>query len=428
MQAQIQCPSCGMMNPTGKVFCASCGNALMATPGSQQGSGTPTRAVSPSTPLAPPPAPPPPAPYSGPSSAPLPAAPPPQQQSSWLEPTQAYPPPAGLYPVSQPPYQPPVQPAQPAPYQPPAQYPPTQQYPTGQMPAPQYDPYASQGYAAAPPQYAQYGQYGGQGGQPTQYVNVQVTGAYPYGPYGAQPTGAYAAAPTVQRNPLAFWGLWIVATTIAWAIAVPSGFALWGAIQEPLINNVLVGLLTDKGPVTQLIIVFTPLFLLLGIAIGIISGVAGALVLAWKGVKGAAWFFSTIIGWSVGAVAGWIVWVLMNNTESQLLTGGSSGLTGGNPLGSGLYTVAIFGAIAGGVLGILQFLALRRHTGKAALWILASPAAWAITGVALVLVANALLQSSFGVSLNPIMSESIYGAAVGVVAGATTGGALAAIL
>src|SRR6188474_2246128 len=104
MQAQIQCPSCGTMNPTGKVFCASCGNALMATPGSQQGSGTPTRAVSPSTPLAPPP------------------APPPQPQSSWLEPTQAYPPPAGIYPVSQPPYQPPVQPAQPAPYQPPAQY------------------------------------------------------------------------------------------------------------------------------------------------------------------------------------------------------------------------------------------------------------------------------------------------------------------
>ena len=61
MQAQIQCSQCGTMNPSGKVFCSSCGNALMKSPNAGQGSGASTLGAQ-TVAFPPPPAPPTPAP------------------------------------------------------------------------------------------------------------------------------------------------------------------------------------------------------------------------------------------------------------------------------------------------------------------------------------------------------------------------------
>ena len=48
--------------------------------------------------------------------------------------------------------------------------------------------------------------------------------------------------------------------------------------------------------------------------------------------------------------------------------------------------------------------------------------------VALVLLLNWLGQNNFGVQLNPYVIEALYGAGVGVVAGAATGAVLTAIV
>lgn len=290
------------------------------------------------------------------------------------------------------------------------------------MPPQQYDQYGNPIYA--PPQ--QYGQYGQYGPQPNQYVNVQITGAYPQGPYGAQSADAI---PTVKRSTLAFWGFWLLATALAWAIAVPAGFAIWDAVDEPLINNVFRGILSNSdNAVLSLIIYGSALFLVLGAVVGVISGVLQTAVLGWRGLRSGSWAFATTIGWILGAIAGWVVWVLLNNSRDQVLTGPSASLLGGDTVGSGLLMAAVFGAVAGAVLGMVQYFGLQKHTKKAGLWILASPLAWAIAAVALVLVTNMVLQSSSGVSMNPYVAQALIGAAMGVVAGAATGGVLAAIL
>ena len=92
MQAQVQCPHCGTMNPSGKVFCTSCGNALMKV--AQRGAGERCQYSGcadcriPSPPPAPP------------SQAPTQQAIYNQGQPTWNQPTQAYP-------AAPPPYQPP---------------------------------------------------------------------------------------------------------------------------------------------------------------------------------------------------------------------------------------------------------------------------------------------------------------------------------
>ncbi|HKP53079.1 MAG TPA: hypothetical protein VJ183_10570 [Chloroflexia bacterium] len=379
-------------------------------------------------------------PSSGPISTPFSASPPsaqPEQQSAWLQPTQAYPastPPAPAPYTPPPTYQPPPaqmpQYTQPVPYQPsapyPVQQPPYQAPPppqTGQLPVAQYDSYGMP-IAAPPSQYGQYPQYP-QYGQPNQYVNVQITGAYPQGAY---PT-AQPETPAVVRSRLAFWGLWLLATAIAWAIALPAGFALWDAVQRPLLENLFRDILSNSSnAVLLLIISLAPFFAVVGAVVGLISGITQWVVFTWKGVRAGSWVFTSVIGWIVGAVVGWIVWVFMNTRGSEVLTGPSAGLLGSSGFGSGLYLATVFGAVAGLILGLVQLLSLIRHNKKAGLWLIASPVAWVITASIVVVVLNMLTQSSFGSQLNPVMSEVLYGAVIGTVAGATTGAALAAIV
>ncbi len=424
MQSQFPCPHCGVMNVTGKVFCMSCGNALMSAPNAPSG-GVPTVYFPPQQPLNPPP----PAPYSHPSAQTQPISN--QGQPPWLQPTQAFPTSGQEQPPPQ--YGPPpgqaTQYTQPMPYQANPQYPPTQRYQQPQQMGqpqpqqPQYDPYAPppNAYPQQQQQYGQYGQYR-QYGPPNQYINVQVTGQYPT-PYGAQPV------PVARRNTLVFWVLWVFATALAWAIAVPAAFALWDAVRVPLLNNVLGSLLTNSNNSTLILIAtLAPLFLILGAVVGLLSGITQAIVLGWRGLKAGSWVSTTVIGWILGALAGWIVTVLLNSNSNELFTGSSAGLLSDSPLGSGVAMGTIFGGTAGAVLGIAQFLTLQRHSRRAGLWVLASPIGWAIAAAALVLLLNTILQTSFGANLNPYVSEALYGVGVGVVAGAATGAVLPAIV
>ena len=423
MQAQVQCPSCRTMNPTGKVFCISCGNAVMASPGSQQ--GVSAKAL----------APPPPPPYTpSPASTPQSAQPYSPPQPYPAQPTQAYPQPPP--PISQAPYaplpgyQPPPaqqpQYPQPAPYQPTAAYaaPPPSYQPSsnaGQMPMPQHDQYGMPVGSGPPPQYGQYGQYV----QPNQYVNVQNVGAYPYSAY----PDAQAAAPGAVRGGIAFWGLWLLATAVAWAVALPAGAALWDAVDEPILTNVLQGLLTNSSSAVMLqIVAVAPLFAVVGAVVGLISGIAQWLVLKWKGINAGSWISATVIGWILGGVSAWIVSVLLNTSGGDVLTGPSAGLLGDSSLGSGLLMAAVFGAVAGLVLGLVQFLSLQKHSKKASLWIIASPLAWIVAACLVILALSLIMQSGFGVQINPIVLQILYGAIIGTIAGATTGAAMSAVV
>lgn len=89
---------------------------------------------------------------------------------------------------------------------------------------------------------------------------------------------------------------------------------------------------------------------------------------------------------------------------------------------------ALIGAITGLVLGLMQYLSLRKHSNKAIMWVLASTLAWVVTACAIVVTIYMLIQANVSLGIDPIGTQVLYGVLIGIFAGATTGSALVAIL
>jgi hypothetical protein len=413
MQAQVQCPTCRTMNPPGKVFCISCRNALMGGPATQPISGQ-----QPSKALVPPPSPPQPQPQAQ------------YPQSQPYQPTQPYNPQSATpsyMPQSQQQGMQPYTPAQISPYQQPASPysppSPSSAYPVSQpQPQPQYNPYSVQPDP--------------RGGQSSTSYNVQQT----YVMVAPPPTQPYVqpyvpAQPKGRGGPI-LWFLWVLATTIGWAIALPLGSYLFDTVGKSLYTPIFTNTISNSSTIFMNLILLGAIFsAVVGIAIGLITGLAQWIALAARGYTMGTWPLVGMIAWPLGIFIAWVVLLFLfmtpSGAPSALSANISTGLTSGNPLPTILYLAAIVGGIIGLVVGFAQWTILSGRSSRAGLWILASPIAGAITACALAwILTTQATQGTFLVNLqgNLLLTTAVYAAIIGAIEGTTRGAALTAIL
>jgi hypothetical protein len=141
---------------------------------------------------------------------------------------------------------------------------------------------------------------------------------------------------------------------------------------------------------------------------------------ALPGLSRGAWLLATLIGGFVSWTFGMLPSTLMAGADQAgAAVAGVSGATE-------LILAALLGAAVGPVLGIPQSVALRKHVPKAAWWIVANSAAWAL-GMPVVFAAMGGIGS--GACRLRVVALAVFAAvAAGAVVGAVHGYALLRLL
>ena len=174
----------------------------------------------------------------------------------------------------------------------------------------------------------------------------------------AQPRARGAA----KRWPWGFWGRWVAANAFAELIGLGSSALLWIAF--------LAGLEARLGILTSATVVVVGSTLLEGTAVGVIQ---------WRVLRSALPKLRLAAWWSATAVGVLIAWSL-GMIPSTLLSMDSAASSAAPPPAMSdalMYTLAaVMGLVLGPVLGLPQWLVLRRHFAHAGLWIAANAVAW----------------------------------------------------
>jgi hypothetical protein len=310
--------------------------------------------------------------------------------------------------------------------------------PTQQMPQPQpIPPSAPQTSAGMQPAQTTAYPQGGYG-QPPAYGQAQAVTPIPvqYSLSPAQP----ATAVRTSRVGWAFWPLWALASAVGWAIGLPMGIALVQVISKPLLDSTLstlgVSTLLDPTAYLSSLAQFVAITaVVLGAIVGLASGITGWLVLQWRAYRAASWPVASMVGWTVGLpITGLLFLYAGNGPNSMLSQAVTNNLLGNNSLGLGLLAAAVTGLISGALLGISQWLVLRKQSRRAGWWLLASPLAWAAALCMVALLAGLLVRGSYSPfttgdsQANLLMMEALAGAIIGAAGGLTTGALLTWIL
>jgi hypothetical protein len=131
---------------------------------------------------------------------------------------------------------------------------------------------------------------------------------------------------SLERSEWGFWGLWVLANIVGWAVGGAVSLAVGGAGAEGL---------TEAEDVAVSVV-------------GLLAGIAQWLVLRKRVERSGWWVLASALGWAAGrTVAGALIWV-----EARA--------------GVGL------------VVGIAQWLLLRKQVERSGWWVLASALGWAI--------------------------------------------------
>jgi len=180
-----------------------------------------------------------------------------------------------------------------------------------------------------------------------------------------------ATGKTSLATGCALWFLWVLASTLGWAVGFPIADAILGALGEVVADEVVI-------------------YTLLGAVPGILQWPLLRLYLPQAG-----WWVlaSTLAGAFIGAVASTVRVV-------------------DPPVGF---------VVAGASFGILQWLVLRRHIALAGWWLLASSAGWAV-GYLVGRAADAVVSA---LPISETMGLALLFGVFGAVSGAVTGTVLA---
>jgi hypothetical protein len=159
---------------------------------------------------------------------------------------------------------------------------------------------------------------------------------------------------------------------------------------------------------------------ILGIVLeGALVGAAQARVLhhALPGLSAASWIRATM----VGAGVAWLLGMVPSSVAALMAHAPSSGAASpGEPPAAVQYGLAaLLGGLTGPVLGLAQWLVLRRHVARAGRWILANSMAWAL-GMVVIFVGMDQMPWERGGGTVVLGIYSVCGAA-GLVVGATHG-------
>jgi hypothetical protein len=221
---------------------------------------------------------------------------------------------------------------------------------------------------------------------------------------------------TIQKTEGAGAGLWL-----RWILANALGEAL-GLGGTALIWALSV-LNTGEGTSLYAILVLAAFSVLAGTLIeGTVVGTAQWLVLRGQlpRMRWRTWVLAT----GAGAFLAWTLGMV----PSTLLSLGSGG--GASPAEPGKATVLglafLMGLALGPVLGVAQWLALRRFVRRAALWVPANALAWACGMVVIFAGIDLALGGGFGAGIMPILALTL--ACAGALVGAVHGLALVWLL
>lgn len=166
-----------------------------------------------------------------------------------------------------------------------------------------------------------------------------------------------------------FYSRWIAANAWAEAAGLGTTLILGRAVAPALEREAgLAAILLAAGAAV-----------ILGILLeGVLVGSAQALVLraALRGLSAASWIKATMIG----AGLAWLLGMVPSTVAALMGSAPSSGAARESaPSAAVQYGLALLlGAVTGPVLGLAQWLVLRRHAARASRWILANAVAWAI--------------------------------------------------
>jgi hypothetical protein len=210
--------------------------------------------------------------------------------------------------------------------------------------------------------------------------------------------------PSIHGRDLHFWLYWMLANAVGEAVGLSAvllvGFGLLGPRLGGLSGawSAVLGLLAG---------------VLLGTFEGIVVGVAQGVVLRTRlpGISLRTWIIATVIG----AMVAWGLGMLPSTLMSADAAGGQSATEMPEWL---TYAMAAgMGAVAGVVLALAQWLALRSHVRRAGLWLPANALAW-LCGMPLVFL---------GMGAIPTGASVLQAAPVVVAATAVAGGIVGAI-
>ncbi len=182
-----------------------------------------------------------------------------------------------------------------------------------------------------------------------------------------------------------FWLWWVVASTVGWGVGGPVGVAMGGSLSRGIVVTGYVGMV-------------------MGV---IAAGALQWLVLRRQIARAIRWVLASTVA---GAVIG-VVGVALGAT-----LGFGTRWVGGGPetageASSGEWALSVLLVLYGTVLGVLQWLVLRRQVARAGWWVLASTVGWpvsigvggiglqavvAVTHVRLPAVAAALIPAMYG--------------------------------
>jgi hypothetical protein len=200
------------------------------------------------------------------------------------------------------------------------------------------------------------------------------------------------------------WFQWILANAVGETVGL-GGTLLIG------------GLLLLNAQKTMGVVPAAALAVLAGTFIeGIVVGTAQWLVLRrpLKSIRWIVWVLATAIG-------AFVAWTLGMIPSTFIFTGADTGGAASAPMSDLMVyaLAAVMGFVLGLILGVPQWLVLRRHLPKAGWWVLANAVAWMV-GMMIVFVGTSFIPPegiSISVALMLLLFLFAAGAAVGAVHG-----------
>lgn len=208
-----------------------------------------------------------------------------------------------------------------------------------------------------------------------------------------------------QRGGWALWLRWVLANAVGELIGLGAA-AVLGVLLAQAVEATF-------GAFAGLAL--AGVFILLGTFEGVVVGVAQWLVLRrpFPALRWQAWLLAS----AVGAFVAWTLGMLPST-----LMGAATG-DGGPPApdidGPLMYALAAgMGAVLGPVLGVPQWLVLRRHAPRAGWWVLANVVAWA-AGMPVVFIGAGAAPSGglLGIVVTGLLTATAAGAVVGALHG-----------
>ena len=212
------------------------------------------------------------------------------------------------------------------------------------------------------------------------------------------------AVQTKQGGASGLWVRWVIANSLAETVGLGSAFGI-GIVLFPYL----------QAPGLQTALASAVAAILAGTLIeGTVVGTAQWLVLRrpLPGIRWRAWALAT----GVGAFVAWTSGML----PGTLLGADTEGAAPAEPSAAVVYGLAAaMGLVAGSILGTPQWLVLRRHLRRAALWIPANALAWAPGMILAFVAADFLFSAGTGMTtmLLAVATLAVIGAVVGAIHG-----------